>query len=247
MLKSICKLFFVVWLCVASAAFARPHKSHWDGSQVILGFTDNGGNTIDDSLSSSLIIKYAQKHLANAFTTTADYSSNDKSVTKEKYYVENEFDYNFLDQHKQFLFVDTNSTFDLFSAFNYVWVSSAGYGLSPIATARWNWTLQFGPGWRRLRERANKKTSDFVILNTGSTLSYTLDEDGKSKLSEAVLYNVGQPFDYFSTNTALSMQIMQHLSAVLSYQLEWTSKIPEGSDHTKHTDRQTAINLVFTY
>ena len=145
------------------------------------------------------------------------------------------------------MFIDSNSTFDLFSAYNYVWVSSAGYGLSPLSSKRWNWTLRFGPGWRRLRERLNNLTSDYLIFNTGTTLAYTIDKEGKSKLSEALIYNVGQPFDYFATNTALSMQIMQHLSAVLSYQLEWSSKIPAGSNYTKLTDTQTAVNLVFTY
>ena len=247
MLKKILKLFIIILAAVVSTTFADKHPSHWDGSQVVIGFTSNSGNTVDNSLSSSLLIKYTRTNVVNIFTTTAAYSSSADGVTKEKYYVENEFDYNFLDSYKQFLFFDTNSTFDLFSPYDYVWVTSSGYGLSPVANSNWNWKLQLGPGWRRLRDRSKRTTSDYLILNTGSKLSYTLDKSGKSKISEAVIYNVGQPYDYFSTNTSLAMQIMQHLSAVLSYQLEWTSTIPAGSSHTKRTDTLTAVNLVFTY
>jgi putative salt-induced outer membrane protein YdiY len=247
MLKNFIKLIISAIIAASALAYADQQVSNWHGTLASLGFTENGGNTTDTSLNSSVLIQYTYKHLANAFKTTAGFSSNKDGVTKEQYYVENEFDYNFLDAHKQFLFFDTNSTFDRFSAYKYAWVSSAGYGLLPLLTEHWSLTMRAGPGLRMLQDRKTKVTSEYPILNTAANLAYTLDKDGKSKLSEAVLYNVGKPYNYFSTTTALSMQIMKHLSAILSYQRQWTSKIPAGSDHTDLTDTLTTMNLVFSY
>jgi putative salt-induced outer membrane protein YdiY len=247
MLKHTIKLLLLASLLISPMLWADPHASDWKGSQASVGFTSNTGNTTDSSLNSAALVKYTHKSIANALSATAAYSSNKDGVTKEKYYVENEFDYNFLDSHKQFLFLDTNATFDLFSAYTYAWVTSAGYGLSPILTKHWNMTIHLGPGLRALQDRQTKIKSDYAILNTGGSLAYIIDKDGKSTLSEAVVYNIGKPYNYLSTTTSLTMQIMQHLAAMISYQLQWTSKIPEGSNHTDLTDTLTSMNLVFSY
>lgn len=222
-------------------------SKYWKGSQASMGFSNSTGNSTDTSLTSAMLVKFTNTNIANSLSGTAEYSSSDKGVTKEKYYIDNQFDYYFKDSMQQFLFLDNNATFDEFSPYYYTWVNSAGYGISPLNIGRFSWVLQAGPGWRQLQERLTKKTTNYFIFNTQSTMNYAIDKAGRNKLSEVLIYNVGQPFDYLSSNSSLVMQVLGHLSFVLSYQLEWVSKIPKGSANTKKLDTTTTANLVFTY
>ena len=141
-------------MLMASAAtpVATGSWHHWKGSQATVGFSENAGNTSDTTLNSAIGLDYARTHVTNKAGFDLQYSSSNKGITKEKYYVENEMDYLFKGSHQQFLFLDTNATFDKFSPYDYVWIVAGGYGLNLVQRGRFTLATQAGPGNREVRE-----------------------------------------------------------------------------------------------
>lgn len=231
----------------APAPVAQGAWHRWKGSHAAVGFSENSGNTTDTTLSGAIALDYARTHVTNQAIADLQYSSSDRGITKEKYYLENEMDYLFKDAHQQFVFVDTNATFDKFSPYDYVWVVAGGYGLNLVQRGRFTLATQVGPGNREVREYSTQKVTDYPILNTKTALTFLLDQAGENKLSETLTYNVGQPYDSLTSLSSVVMKLKTHFSAVFSYQLDYTSKIPAGSTHTQKVDMATMANLVFTY
>lgn len=236
-------------ILLASQATPKAQSSwyRWKGSQATVGFSENAGNTTDTTLNSMIGLDYARTHLVNKAMANLQYSSSDKGVTKEKYYVENEIDYSFKDPYQQFLFLDTHATFDKFSPYDYVWVVAAGYGLNLVQRGRFTLSAQAGPGNREVREYATQQVTNYPIVNTKTTATFLLDKTGGNKLSEVLTYNIGKPYDSLTSLSSVTMKLKTHFSAVFSYQVDYTSKIPAGDEHTSKVDMTTTANLVFTY
>lgn len=231
-------------------ALPAPKKtpSPWAGTNAQLGYIVNTGNTNATSLNAGLNLVYTQPKWTNAFQFTAYLNKSKGVVSKEQYFVTNQWSYYLGSTRSNYLFFNGRFMDDRFSPYEYQSVFATGYGHDIIKTDRFTLSAQAGPGLRHNSIRNDDGThqvEDNVILTTATTAKWQATKN--LALSEQLNYDTGKPYDYAKSVTALTDSLGGHLAMQLSYTVEYYSKIPRFSVNTKKTDTITNIALVYNF
>jgi len=218
---------------------------HWTGSNAQFGLVMDTGNSSDTNFSSALNLKFHAAPWLNIFQVSAQYSSAEGGVTKEKYFAMDQLNYSFSKTRKSFVFMNSNFTEDKFSPYNYQVIGSAGYGRDIVKTKNFLLNVQAGPGVRNNKVRVTEETDTNLILTTASYLNWKIAKS--VVLSEQLTYDVGPPYNYLKSVTALTNKIIGNLAIQVSYTVEYYSDIPLDSTNTKNLDTTTNITLVYNF
>ncbi|WP_423063133.1 DUF481 domain-containing protein [Candidiatus Paracoxiella cheracis] len=223
----------------------KKKKSPWNGTNAQLGYVVNTGNSNNSNLSAGLNVLYNKPKWANTFQANAYLNKSLGVVTKEQYFLTNQFTYYFTKSRRNYIFSNFRFIEDRFSPYEYQVVFSAGYGRELIKTKRFTLSAQAGPGIRHDFIRTTRIYDNHLILSTAMTMNWQITS--KVALSEQLNYDIGPPFDYLNSVTALTATLAGHLAAQLSYTVQYYSKIPMGSSNTEKTDTITNIALVYNF
>jgi len=223
----------------------KAKSNPWKGTNAQLGYIVNTGNTSNADLSAGLNILYTKTKWANSFQANAYLSRNMGVVTKEQYFVTNQFNYYFNSARKNYVYSNLRFVDNRFSPYEYQVVFSVGYGRDLVKTKNFTLSAQVGPGMRHNFIRTTRLYENHLILTTGMMMNWQISS--KVSFSEQLNYDFGQPFNYLKSVTALTASLAGHLAAQLSYTVQYYSTIPMDSVNTKKTDTITNIALVYNF
>lgn len=226
-------------------SLGEKKKNPWKGTNAQLGYIVNTGNTDNTNLSAGLNVLYTKQKWANIFQANAYLSRSMGVVTKEQYFVTNQFNYYFNSTQKNYFFSNLRFVDDRFSPYEYQLVLSLGYGRDLLKTKNFTLSAQVGPGMRHNFIRTTRLYENHLILTTGMMMNWQINS--RIALSEQLNYDFGRPFNYLKSVTALTASLAGHLAAQLSYTVQYYSAIPMDSTNTKKTDTITNIALVYNF
>ena len=225
-------------------------SSAWHGTQALFGLILNTGNTDNKSINSQFTINYTGKRWSNISQWQAQYAyTRSAGKTQELYYGENQFNYNFNPKKTRYWFFNGNVTKNYFSAYDFQYVLSSGYGFSLFAKPRFTLGFQVGPGWRADHVKNSPNVQNRFIIATTTNVLITVSKIG-STLSEQLVYELGQPFrsyNFLKSTTAFTNKIVGNLAIQVSYVITHYSRLPTGSENQYLTDTNTNISLIYNF
>ena len=221
----------------------KKEPDAWKGSKASLGLVINTGNTNSSSISAEVDADYTKDRMQNITQITAQFGRSNGVLDKEKYYLQNQLNYNFNKTRTRFIFLNTNGTVDQFSPYTYQAVGSTGYGQDIFRNKRFIISGQIGPGFRSTKISNTKTTDNNIIAAAKINLLWQILKS--ATLTETVSCDYGQPFNYLKSVTAFTNQISGHLALQVSLTIENYSKIPPNSTNTQTTDTTTNVALVY--
>ncbi len=221
----------------------------WEGTRALVGVTVNTGNTETTHLHSEIDVIYNKPRWGNIFQFKSQFGKDSGVVNKEKYFFQNQVNYNFLGRHRpdlrNYIFLSANLTVDKFSPYSYQSVTAIGYGRDLIKTESFFLSAQAGPGYRRNEVRVDNETDNGIVLTTEIQARWRISSYGE--FVEEFRYDFGSPFNYLKSYTAYVNKLIGHFSVEVSYTVEHYSSIPPGSKNRKKTDTTTHISLVYNF
>lgn len=223
----------------------KKKKSPWQGTNAQLGYVVSTGNVNSANLSAGVNVLYNQPKWGNTFQANAYLNKSLGVTTKEQYFVTNQFNYYFNGARTNYIFSNLRFIDDRFSPYEYQVVFASGYGRDIIKIEHFTLSAQVGPGIRHSYIRATRLYENNLILTTALMMNWQITN--KMAFSEQLDYDIGKPFDYLKSVTALTATLAGHLAAQLSYTVQYYSIIPLGNPNTKKTDTITNIALVYNF
>ena len=243
---------FLLGLCltvfaISSWAHAVKKRNYWKGSTASFGFNESTGNTNTSSLNGGLNIVYTQAHWKNTANLTANYGRDKGVLNQEKFFIQDQLNYAFDKKQTNFIYVNSNNTFDKFSPFVYQINNVAGYGRKIINSKKVILSVQAGPGW--LHSRARNEPIDGIhnLLSFNPSTSFTWNISKNNTYNITATAQLAKPYSYYKLNTALTNNIFKHLATSLTFQLEYYSNLPPETTKTFKLDTITSVNLVYTF
>lgn len=220
-------------------------KSPWDGTNASINGNINTGNTNAKNIGSALNIAYAKNRWTWVGQAQSQWAKSNGTLNKEKYYFSAQGNYAFNQAKSEFVFGQSNVTFDTFSPYAYQLVIAGGYGRDLYKSDTTVFSMQVGPGLRRNKDRATEVTGTRSILTTATHLSWKLSAAGT--ITQNIRFDYGSPYDYLQTVTAFTNKIVGNLALQVSYQTDYYTSIPPASTNTEKLDTTTAISLVYNF
>lgn len=257
MFKKIAITILLFTLLPMSAAFAHncakckkkaKGPTPWDGSNALVGYVRNTGNTNSSSINLSTNVLYKKKTWQNTFLGEFQYGKQDGKSTRQYFHFNDQIQY-FLDPTKKntnYLFTNGDTVLTRFGPYRYQMVYAAGYGRQLFNNKTFQLSAQAGPGYRRNKKnQAGSKISGTAVLTTQANATLVLGKWGT--LTQSARFDFAKPYNYLQATTAITNKIWEHVAIQLSYQITYYSQIPDGSTNTKKLDTVTNVSLVYNY
>lgn len=223
----------------------KQKKSPWHGSQIKFGLNITTGNTSDREVNSAVNLDYDKAHWGDNLDFAAAYARSSGVLSKKKYSIKNEIRYGFDIKRRHYLFLSGSWAEDWFSPYLYQSTVAGGYGRDLINTNRIVLSVQIGPGYRCDKVRGSNEKEDRLI---GTAQVFGKVKITKSSyLKEILQYESGPPFQYINSATSFNTVFSKHWATQITFNLEYYSKIPPRSSHTKKLDTTTTASIVYTF
>ena len=239
----------ILSVCSINWAFATatktPPPSVWDGTNASLGFSTSSGNSNVTNLTAGLLLQYTKGVWQNTFTGNINYAESAGDVTKEKYTAGNQTQYTFSPKTNSYIFFNNTLSVDEFSAYDYQFVASAGFGHDIVRKKYLSWSLQAGPGVRFNQPTSNHHIEERVILSTGSTIDWHITQLGE--LKQATTANWGRDYSYIDNTVSFTNPITDHIALSVVWEVDHYTDLPPDSSDTHKTDMTTSVNLVYNF
>ncbi len=219
--------------------------SPWAGSNAQLGLIINTGNTDNTNLSGGVKLLYTKAPWTNLTQLDMQFSRSQGSTTKQRFFGMDQANYSFSRSRKSFIFGNANYTQDKFSPYDYQGIIAVGYGRDLIKSDRFTLNVQAGPGIRFDDVHGPGGYEQNVILSTASSINWNITKN--CTLTEQLGYDMGKPYNYLKSVTAVTNKLTGNLAMQISYTMEYYSVIPFGSANTKKLDTTTNIALVYNF
>lgn len=248
--------FIILFLLPTTAAFAhscdhcKKHKgpTPWDGSNALVGYIRNTGNTNSSSINLGSNILYKKPTWQNTFLGEFQYGKQDGKSNRQYFHFNDQIQY-FFDPKKQndnFVFLNGDTVLTRFGPYSYQMVYAVGYGRQLINNKTFQLSAQAGPGYRRNKKNEpNSKASGTAIITTQENATLTLGKWGT--LTNQTRFDLAKPYNYLQSTTTITNKIWDHVAIQMSYQITYYSQIPAGSTNTNKLDTITNISLVYNY
>lgn len=230
---------------VPKAHCVKKKPSPWRGSQIHFGLNISTGNTDSSEIDSKLKLKYTRFPWQNTFKFETRDGRANGIQNKNRYALSNQFKYAFNQSKTQFGFFNVDWIDDAFSPYEYQTVVAAGYGRNLFNTTTFFWQIEVGPGFRYDEVKGASKVQKHWIFTGKTTLEWKVSTYLHFK--QVLRCDIGEPFDYIESKTALESKINAHWSMQLAYEIDHFSKIPAFSSNTKKTDTVTVASIVYLF
>lgn len=243
-LKKIPSLALIPLLAYSLSSHAT--MNHWLGSFASFGFSNLTGNTQVMSLNGEVNLLYTKKKWTNQLNASLIYGEDRGSVNKKRYFFQDQANYFLGGKQKNYLSLLANNSIDYFSPYNYVTTVATAYGREIIQSKKLTFSAQAGPGFRRTKERVNNEIFNRIIIRPQVQAVWKITPN--TNFVETASVEIGKPYRFYQSTTALTNKILKHLATSISFQFEHYSSLPPNEkDDDKKTDTITNVSLVYTF
>ena len=221
--------------------------SHWDGSTVNLGGVLNTGNTDSSSFTGGVGLNYTKSRWTNTLTIAGQYGQSDGEANAQMYSLDNKTQYslNSNSNFNNYVYVETDTTSNLFSSYNYTSTLTLGYGRDWVKNGKYSVSTSIAPGYNRSSIQNSGDIEDSWAAVSTTNLLWNISPTAKitdvTKVSAFSSY-----WDVTSTAT-LNNKLNGSLSLLLSYAVTYYSEIPEGTDYEFQTNTITSVSLAYNF
>jgi len=220
--------------------------SPWAGTSANLGFTNNTGDSNTRNLNTAITLQYTHLQWVNTANTTYTWTQSNHVTNKRIYTATDNLSYYISPDKKTFLAANALLNSDYFSDYSYTLVMSAMYGRTLYARPDLDMNVQFGPGWRYNAPRYAKiKSVKGPVAVVIANLTWQPWQLGS--FNETIRGEFGNPYNYYKSITSFTNKVSGHLALQISYQLDYYSYLPPYVDHSKKTNTQTQVSLVYNF
>lgn len=221
-----------------------PEKktSAWSSS-IGLGYTGTTGNTNNDNLSTQFNLSYKNKPWESQLNINTLWHKSDGERTAENY--NGNIATNYFFAPRSFAFLVDSATYDYFSTYDITSSHAGGIGYELIKTKTITLNVKGGPGYRYQRVAATRKGQHQFIFLIASDFTWQMSDN--AEFSQKLSSEIGNPNIFTSSETAITANLVGHLSAKLSYLATHNSYIPPLSDNTSHWDTISQVALIYTF
>jgi putative salt-induced outer membrane protein len=226
------------------AASDRRHRAKLSRQGFFQGWKGQGqvgaGTTTGNSKSTTLSVGLAFNREGlkwnHAVTGTIDYQRDFGRESKGRYFTDYQGNYRFSDR----IFALGVLSFEdnRFSGFSRRYSESVGFGWRIIVSQGMNLSVEAGPALRQ---------TDFVAQSSESALAgraamnFDWQVLSNLKLTQAASFYGERRDSTFTSNTALTANLIGSLSAQLSYLAQFESSPPQGLERFNTTSRLTLV------
>ncbi|MBV52863.1 MAG: hypothetical protein CL816_02210 [Coxiellaceae bacterium] len=219
--------------------------SNWDGSSINLGGILNTGNTDSSSLTGALKLLYSKDRWTNTFNLDGQYGRDDGETNAQMYSIENKTQYslNSITTMNNFVYLDTDTTVNSFSSYDFTSTLTAGYGRDWIKNDKHTLSTSVAPGYNQSSvQNSNTITDSWAAVGS---INYAWIFSSSTKLSEDTKFSFFETYWQTTSTSSISNKLNSKLSLLLSYSITYYSKIPEGTDFTDKMNTITNISLAY--
>ncbi len=234
-----------VWADTAPTPQAPVTKSVWDGSNAQFGFIKNTGNTDATTLTGGLNIKYVKNRWTDNAQALVGYGTSKGVTNKNQYTVSNQLNYAFNGELKNYMFFNASLNVNKFSPYSSQIILTPGYGRDIIKNDTLVWSAQLGAGLRRDQIAVDRTTTSSFVVSPLTTVTWNITRAGT--LSESAGAALGHPYNQYTSTTSFMNKITKHFALQLSFQVQYVTSIPPGSNNTKKTDTTSNVSLVYNF
>lgn len=232
-------LSFTFPLMAEEAADKKPEPEGWQGA-VETGVIATSGNTDTSSSQAKGEFTYQTGPWREGIKLEAMKSTDGDMTTAERYLASNKLDYRF--GKKSYVFGLLRYEKDHFSAYDYRFSETVGYGRKVLEREKLSLELEGGVGGRHQKPDSSGPREDDAIVQASGKLRWGLGET--SEFAQDLLVQSGGDNTYTESVSALKAKINHHLAMKLSYSYRHNSQVPAG---TAHGDASTAVTLVYDF
>jgi len=211
--------------------------SGWQG-QIELGGTLNSGNTREKAVATALAVKREADRWKHAAKLTFDFTQSGGVTTKQRLFAAYQLDYKFSDRAYALGVADYED--DSFSGFSNRINLGAGFGYKVLASERYQWNLEAGPGLR-LDNIAGGGRDTLVVGRMASRFSWEISDSALFSHDASALIDGGALLE---STAALTLKINAALSGKLSYNTRYNTRPPAG---IRKTDTTTRASIVYNF
>lgn len=229
----------------ATKTCEKKKSSHWHGSKIQFGMNITTGNTDASELNGTLKLNYTNFPWQNIFKFETRQGRANGLLNRERYAVSNQARYAFNKSKTQFGFFNVDWVDDAFSPYEYQTVIAVGYGRNLYDTKHFLWRVEAGPGFRYDEVKGATTVQKHWVGIAKTKIEWKIKTYLHFKQTARI--DVGEPFDYIQSKTALVSKINTHWSLQITYEIEHFSKIPKFSGNTIKTDTVTTASIVYDF
>lgn len=250
------KTIFLIILMMITAGMANAEEEKSLRVVGEAGLLMTRGNSVTDSVSGKLSLKYEKDHFLSEVNLAALYRSEtteiegekEDTVSAEKYNYSAKIGYKFDKANYAFLNADYEN--DRFSGYDYKTTYSVGYGRKVIDSDTTKFDIEIGPGYRYDRTSAYREDNVFIDEEAEDELILRGYAMFNYKISKAVSFQqditvvTGSDNTNTKSVTALKSQIVGALAMKVSFKVDSNTDVPPGK---VKTDTETALTLVYDF
>jgi putative salt-induced outer membrane protein len=233
---------------VASVVFAHPDprqlKNHpWQGTNLSAGIVNNTGNTEQTEFNLGTNVQYQKDRWKNVFNLQAQLTIANKVINKEQANINEQINYSFGSNKRNFLYGAGMFSYNRFAPYEYQSTIGVGYGRYLWMSDSIKWSVQAGPAFRYDRTQTEHEGKREIIGQAGTNFAWKIIEN--LSFTQGIRYDMGKSYNYLNTISTLNTRLAGHWSLLLSYVIEYYSKIPRGSTSSKKLDTTTTLALAY--
>ncbi len=207
----------------------------WKG-QGQVGAGSTTGNSRSTTLSLGVALNREGLRWTHAYTATIDYQKDFGRESKGRYFTDFQSNYRFSD--RAFVIGILSLEDNRFAGFKRRFSESVGLGWQLIVSPTMNLSVEAGPALRQ---------TDFITqgsersLAARAAVNYDWKILDRLKLTETASLYGERRDSTFTSNTALTANLIGSLSAQLSYLVQFESNPPQGLEQVNTTSRLTLV------
>ncbi len=246
------KLILIAFMSAMSTAPSFANDSNPWSNEVELGFLLNRGNTHNTHFDSRFTNQFENQawhntaSVASLVDVNRDTTTRDRIKSAEKYAFLDNLKFNLT--NRDYIFTEFDAVKDKFSAFDYEFSESIGYGRKLIDTNQITWNLEGGPGARHSRTTSldqSKLHQDSFVAHVGTNFQFALTES--AAFTQQISHDYGDNVQKTKATSAIKAKVWDKVSMKLSYLIEYNAKLPATGINQNHTDTTTTLTATYVF
>jgi putative salt-induced outer membrane protein YdiY len=219
---------------------------NWEG-EAELGVLITSGNTEESNIKSRLALKHEVETWRNTGEFRSGYSEAEDVTTSEKYRLELESDYKFVD--RQYWFVRGFYEDDRFSGFDYQSSLTTGYGNRLWESGERSFLdLSIGAGYRfnklEVPDQDGDRDQDEAIARFAGQYDQALSDTALFRQALSVEQGLDNSATTTESETSVQANIVGSLSMKAAYRVQHLSDPPAGAEKT---DTEVSVTLLYGF
>lgn len=243
-MKFTAKRTLLISLILASTAAVADTNKYGTSGSGEAGYSGSTGNTVEESLSAAIKIKYLQKYYEVNGLLEANNKTESHIQTQERYVGDLQSNFFLSDYQKAYSFAQGRWENDRFANIDLNSYYIAGLGYNLYKEKDLALSFEAGLGYQNMNYSPSSPTGDFdqKIGKASAKFEYAFNQNVRFLQDLSEFY--GERQANFESNSAIKVKLNGHLRLKMSYKYRYNTNPDQGK---VKTDTQTLASIVYDF